>query len=106
MNNPFDFLKNMGQLQNQMQQLQNKMQDTTATGEAGAGMVKVTVNGLCNVQSVSIDAQLMTPEDQHTVEVLVASATNEAIKKVTSINNEEMGKVTGGLNVPGLNGLL
>ncbi len=82
MNNPFELLKNMGQLQSQMQQLQSQMESTTAVGESGAGMVKVTVNGLCNVQSVSIDAQLMTPENQHTVEVLVASATNEAIKKV------------------------
>ena len=97
MNNPFDFLKNMGQLQNQMQQLQNKMQDTTATGEAGAGMVKVTVNGLCNVQSVSIDAQLMTPEDQHTVEVLVASATDEAIKKVQELIKEQGMGMLGGM---------
>ena len=97
MNNPFDFLKNMGQLQNQMQQLQNKRQDTTATGEAGAGMVKVTVNGLCNVQSVSIDAQLMTPEDQHTVEVLVASATNEAIKKVQELIKEQGMGMLGGM---------
>ncbi|MDD7201736.1 MAG: YbaB/EbfC family nucleoid-associated protein [Sphaerochaetaceae bacterium] len=97
MNNPFDFLKNMGQLQNQMQQLQSKMQETTATGEAGAGMVKVTVNGLCNVQSVSIDAQLMTAEDQHTVEVLVASATNEAIKKVQELIKEQGMGMLGGM---------
>ena len=97
MNNPFDFLKNMGQLQNQMQQLQSKMQTTTATGEAGAGMVKVSVNGLCNVQSVSIDRQLMTPEDQHTVEVLVASATNEAIKKVQELIKEQGMGMLGGM---------
>lgn len=97
MNNPFDFLKNMGQLQNQMQQLQSKMQTTTATGESGAGMVKVSVNGLCNVQSVSIDSQLMTPEDQHTVEVLVASATNEAIKKVQELIKEQGMGMLGGM---------
>lgn len=96
MNNPFDLLKNMGELQNQMQQLQSQMQSTTATGEAGAGMVKVTVNGLCNVQAVSIDPALMTPEDQHTVEVLVASATNEAIKKVQdAIKEKGMGMLGG-----------
>ncbi|MFA6776081.1 MAG: YbaB/EbfC family nucleoid-associated protein [Sphaerochaetaceae bacterium] len=85
MTNPFDLLNNMGALQGKMQQLQNEVKNTTATGSAGAGMVQVTVNGLGNVFEVKIDPTLMTADNTHTLEVLFAAASNDAITKVQDI---------------------
>jgi len=85
MTNPFDILNNMGAWQGKMQQLQNEVKNTTATGSAGAGMVQVTVNGLGNVFEVKIDPSLMSPDNTHTLEVLIASASNDGITKVQDI---------------------
>lgn len=94
--NPFDLMKQMGALQNQMQQLQSKLGTITATGEAGAGMVSVTVNGLFAVQSVHIDPSLTGAEQVHTLEVLVAAAFSDATKRVQEkIKAEGMGMLGG-----------
>ena len=89
MNNPFGF-GDLGKLKDSMQQLQDKMKTTTATGEAGAGMVTVTINGLMEVQSVHIDKELMTAEDQHTVEVLIASAFSDAMAKIKASTAQQV----------------
>jgi len=75
-------MNNMGMWQSKLQQMQDEVKNTRATGEAGAGMVKVTVNGLGNVFDVKIDPALMTPDNTHTLEVLFASASNAAIQSV------------------------
>ncbi|WNC70403.1 YbaB/EbfC family nucleoid-associated protein [Thalassotalea psychrophila] len=96
----------MGNLMKQAQQMQAKMakaQEEIAkmevTGEAGAGMVKVTMTGNHNVRRVEIDESLME-DDKDMIEDLVAAAFNDAVRRVEETNKEKMGALTGGMQMP------
>ncbi|KGK01026.1 hypothetical protein ND16A_3228 [Thalassotalea sp. ND16A] len=96
----------MGNLMKQAQQMQAKMakaQEEIAkmevTGEAGAGMVKVTMTGNHNVRRVEIDESLME-DDKDMVEDLVAAAFNDAVRRVEETNKDKMGALTGGMQMP------
>jgi DNA-binding YbaB/EbfC family protein len=69
------------------------------TGEAGAGLVKVTMTGNHNVRWVSIDDSLMS-DDKEMLEDLIAAALNDAVRRVEENNKEQMAKITGGLQLP------
>lgn len=77
--NPMDYFGQIGHLQAQLAEAQAKMKSLSADGEAGAGLVKVTINGEFSVLSCSIDPSLMDSEKVHTLEVLIASAYNSAV---------------------------
>lgn len=101
-------MKQFSQMLQQAQQMQQKMADIQAQmemrefeGSAGAGMVKVTVNGKNQVIKVSIDKSLVTPDDVEMLEDLILAATNDAQEKAGRIVSEEMSKVTSGLKLPG-----
>ncbi|OUS29579.1 YbaB/EbfC family nucleoid-associated protein [Thalassotalea sp. 42_200_T64] len=96
----------MGNLMKQAQQMQAKMakaQEEIAkmevTGEAGAGMVKITMTGNHNVRRVEIDESLME-DDKDMVEDLVAAAFNDAVRRVEETNKDKMGALTGGMQMP------
>jgi hypothetical protein len=96
----------LGGLMKQAQQMQDsmkKMQDQLATveveGQAGAGMVKVTMTCRYDVKRVSIDDSLMT-EDKEMLEDLLAAAVNDAVRRVEQTTQEKMAGFTGGLNLP------
>ncbi|TKB43540.1 YbaB/EbfC family nucleoid-associated protein [Thalassotalea mangrovi] len=96
----------MGNLMKQAQQMQAKMakaQEEIAnmevTGEAGAGMVKVTMTGNHNVRRVEIDESMME-DDKEMVEDLVAAAFNDAVRRVEETTKEKMGSLTGGMQMP------
>jgi len=86
-----------------MQEKMQKMQEDTArmevTGESGAGLVKVIMNGRHDARNVSIDRSLLT-EDKEILEDLIAAAINDAVRKVEKNMQEQMQKVTGGLQMP------
>ena len=92
-------------MQEDMEALQAELDQKEYEVKAGGGVVTVKINGKLEVLSISMEPEVVDPEDIETLSDLLVAGVNEAIKKVTSINNEEMGKVTGGLNVPGMNGL-
>lgn len=96
----------LGQLMQQAQAMQKKMQDAQdeiaqleVTGEAGGGMVKVTLNGKHEGRRVEIDPELLG-EDRDMLEDLIAAAITDAARKVQSVSSEKMQSVTGGLNLP------
>lgn len=96
----------IGQLMQQAQQMQKKMQSVQAeladmeiTGEAGGGMVKVTLNGKHEGRRVQIDPSLFA-EDQDLIEDLVAAAITDAARKLSTASQEKMQEATGGLNLP------
>ena len=96
----------MGNLMKQAQQMQAKMakaQEEIAnmevTGEAGAGLVKVTMTGNHNVRRVEIDDSMMD-DDKEMVEDLVAAAFNDAVRRVEEQNKEKMAALTGGMQMP------
>ena len=68
---------------------------------AGGGVVTVKINGKKEILSVKIDPEVIDPDDAETLEDLIVAAVNEAIKKVETIYNQEMKKITGGLGLPG-----
>nr|MBV6630738.1 YbaB/EbfC family nucleoid-associated protein [Oceanococcus sp. HetDA_MAG_MS8] len=96
----------IGQLMQQAQQMQKKMQSVQAeladmeiTGEAGGGMVKVTLNGKHEGRRVQIDPSLFE-EDKDLIEDLVAAAITDAARKLSVASQEKMQEATGGLNLP------
>jgi DNA-binding YbaB/EbfC family protein len=69
---------------------------------AGGGMVTVTANGLQEIIAVKIDKEVVNPEDSQMLEDLILAACNEALRKSKEMMQAEMGKLTGGLKIPGL----
>jgi len=98
-------IKQAQKMQEDMEALQAELDQKEYEVKAGGGVVTVKINGKLEVLSISMEPEVVDPEDIETLSDLLVAGVNEAIKKVTSINNEEMGKVTGSLNVPGMNGL-
>lgn len=104
MKNMANMLKQAREMQKNMQQLQQKMEQTELTGSAGGGLVKITINGKNEVRRVVIDPQVVDKTDVETLEDLVAAAMNDAQSQMSKLAQDEMNKVTGGMNIPGLTG--
>lgn len=99
-------MKNMGGLMKQAQKMQEDMQRVQqevaraeVTGESGAGLVKIVMNGRHDVKSVALDDSLME-EDKEILEDLIAAAVNDAVRKVEANTKEQMSKVTAGMQLP------
>ena len=94
-----NIMKQAQQMQERMQKNQEELANIEVTGEAGAGMVKVTMT--CNhaVRRVDIDQSLMADEKEM-IEDLVAAATNDAVRRVQETTKEKMADVTGGMPLP------
>ena len=104
---PMGGMGNMQQLMKQAQRMQENMTKKQAelnaqefTAASGGGMVKVTVNGAREVLSVEIDPQCVDPDDVEMLQDLVLSAVNGALKEAASAMEQEMGRLTGGMNLP------
>ena len=95
-------IKQAQKMQDDMKELQDRLDITEYTGEAGSGLVKATVTGKHDVVAVKIDPSVIDPDDMEMLEDLVAAAVNDAISKARIENETEMGKITNGLNVPGV----
>ncbi|WP_320044831.1 YbaB/EbfC family nucleoid-associated protein [uncultured Desulfobacter sp.] len=102
-------MKNMNSMMKQAQKLQKKMlqaqQDlATKTVEAssGGGMVKVVANGAQKIESIVLEKEVVDPKDVEMLQDLVLAAVNDALKKSQDMVSAEMGKLTGGMNIPGL----
>ncbi len=100
-------MKNIGQIMKQAQQMQTKMaelQEQLAAlevlGTAGGGMVQVTMSGKGELRGVKIDPTLANPDDVEVLEDLIMAAANDAKAKVEVRVQEEMQKLTGGLQLP------
>ncbi len=94
-----DLLKQAKEMQEQMQKAQQEMAEKEVTGESGAGLVKVVMNGKHVVKKVTLDPSLMQ-EEQSLVEDLMAAATNDAVRKVEENNKNPLGGLMSGLNMP------
>jgi DNA-binding YbaB/EbfC family protein len=92
-------LRQAQKMQEQMQKAQQELALAEVTGEAGAGLVKITINGKHEVKKVDLDPSLMT-EERSLVEDLIAAAMNAAVKKVAENNRSSLADMTAGLNLP------
>ncbi len=97
-----NLMKQARQMQEKVAKLQEEAASRTVEASAGGGMVNVTANGAGDILSVQIEKQVVDPEDVEMLEDLVRAACNEASRKGRELVAEEMKKLTGGLNIPGL----
>src|SRR5690625_5193350 len=100
-------MKNLGQLMKQAQEMQSRMaemqerlKDSEVVGQAGGGMVQITMNGKHEVRAVKIDPSLIDPAEAEVLEDLIAAAVNDARGKIETFMQEEMQNLTGGMNLP------
>lgn len=95
-------LKQAQKMQEDMATLQEELDAREYDIAAGGGAVKIKINGKLQVSEIAIDPEVVDPDDVETLQDILVAAVNEAIKTVTDTNNEEMGKITGSLNMSGL----
>lgn len=95
-------LKQAQKMQEDMTNLQADLEQREYTATSGGGMVEVTVDGKHLVKSIKINPDIIDPEDNEMLEDLVTVAINEAVTNAIKTAEEEMGAITGGLNMPGL----
>lgn len=91
-------LKQAQQMQENMQKAQEELANMEITGEAGGGMVQVTLSGRYDARKVTIDSSMI--DDKEMLEDLVAAAINDAVRKVEQTTKEHMSDLTAGLNLP------
>ncbi len=97
-----NILKQAKVMQEKMADIQKELANKTIEFASGGGMVNVTINGRQEIVSVRIDPSVINPNDVEMLQDLIAAAVNGAIKRSQEMMSEEMGKVTAGLNIPGL----
>ena len=97
-----NMMKQAQQLQSKMVKLQEELADRTVESSSGGGMVKVTANGRQQVLSIQIEKEVVNPDDVEMLQDLLLAAINDALAKAQEMVSSEMGKLTGGLNIPGL----
>ena len=99
-----NMMKQVQQMQVKMAKLQEELAERTMDATAGGGVVKVTANGKQEIVDIKIDPSAVDPDDVEMLQDLILAATNEALRKVQEMNNNEMSKITGGLgiNLPGM----
>lgn len=97
-----NIMKEAQRLQQQMQELQEQVAQKKVQATAGGGMVTVEVNGKQEVLAIKIDPEVINREDPQMLEDLVLAACNEALRKSRELVQQELGKLTGGLKIPGL----
>lgn len=95
-------LKQAQKMQEDMANLQEDLEQREYTATSGGGMVEVTVDGKHLIKSIKISPDAVDPDDAEMLEDLITVAVNEAISNAIKTSEEEMGAITGGLNMPGL----
>jgi DNA-binding YbaB/EbfC family protein len=108
--NPFEMFKGMGQvatlmrnasrIQAEMEQLQQRLGQINAEGDAGAGMVKVKVNGRLEVLSCTLSDEALKLNDREMLEDLIRAATNQALTRARQVVADETGKMAASLGLP------
>jgi len=89
-------------MQEQMMRVQEELAAKTVEATAGGGMVTAVVNGKHELVSLKIEKDVVDPDDIEMLQDLVVAAVNEGVRRAQEMAAEEMSKVTGGINIPGL----
>lgn len=100
MGNMAGMMKKVQKMQADMQKMQEELKTRTVEASVGGGVVTVVMNGEKMIESLKLNPSAVDPEDVEMLEDLVTAAVNEASKKIDDLLAQEMGKVTGGLNLP------
>jgi nucleoid-associated protein EbfC len=97
-----NMMKEAQRLQREMERMQEEIGKRTVEATAGGGMVTVQANGKQELISIKIDPEVVNKDDAQMLEDLVLAACNEALRKSRELVQQELGKLTGGLKIPGL----
>jgi DNA-binding YbaB/EbfC family protein len=89
-------------MQKQMESIQASLKERVIEASSGGGMVTVHVNGKQELLSIKIDKEVVDPDDVQMLEDLILAAVSQGLKKSQEMYQEEMGKMTGGMNIPGM----
>lgn len=102
MNNMKQLMRQAQQMQNKMLKIQEELASKTVEASAGGGMVRVTASGKQEITAIHIEKEVVDPADVEMLQDLILAAVNEALAQSQKMVSSEMGKITGGLNIPGL----
>lgn len=97
-----NLMKQMQKAQKQMEDMQKELEEKEYEASSGGGAVKVVVKGKEEVKSITLDESVVDPDDIEMLQDLIILAVNSALKEASEDFNNNMGKMTGGLNIPGL----
>lgn len=100
-----NMMREAQKLQAEMQKMQEEAKKKTVEATSGGGMVTVTASGAGVIVSLDIDREVVDPEDVEMLQDLVMAACNEALRRAQEMVNDEMSKLTGGLQIPGMGSL-
>ena len=106
MPNMGNIMKQAQQFQSKMAKLQEELGERTVEATAGGGMVTVTASGKQEIVAIRIEPEVVDPEDVEMLQDLIQAAVNDALNRAKEMVNEEMGKLTSGLNLPNIPGLM
>jgi nucleoid-associated protein EbfC len=97
-----NIMKQAKKMQERMVELQEELATKSVEATAGGGMVSVTVNGKFEILSLKVEKEVVNPDDVEMLQDLIVAAVNEGIRKAQEMAASEMGKITGGMQIPGL----
>ncbi|HWQ80162.1 MAG TPA: YbaB/EbfC family nucleoid-associated protein [Anaerovoracaceae bacterium] len=95
-------LQQMQQMQRRMEEMQSELETKEVEATAGGGAVSVTVNGKKEIVKIAIKPEVVDPDDVEMLQDLIMVAVNEALRQIEEMTQNEMGRLTGGLSIPGL----
>ena len=95
-------MKQVKKMQEEMEKAQQELEEKEFTSSAGGGVVEATVTGKKVVTSIKINPDVVDPDDVDMLQDLIMVAINDAASQADKFNEENMGKLTGGINIPGL----
>jgi len=96
-----NMMKQVQKMQKDMAKLQEEVEQRTVEASAGGGAVTVVATGKKEIVSITIKPEVIDPDDAEMLQDLITAAVNEAIRQADEMLSKEMGKITGGLNLPG-----
>ncbi|MFQ5657544.1 MAG: YbaB/EbfC family nucleoid-associated protein [Candidatus Methylomirabilales bacterium] len=97
-----DFLKQAQRMRAELERIQEAAAEKRVEGSAGGGMVTVTADGRGEIVAIKIDPEVVQSDDLEMLQDLIVAATNDAVRRAKELLSDEMGRLTGGLNLPGL----
>ncbi len=102
MKNMNQMMKQVKKMQKEMEKAQEELKNKTVEASAGGGMVTVVANGHKEIIDIKINEEVVDPDDIEMLQDLILAATNDVLKQVDELTAKDLGKFTGGLNMPGL----
>ena len=97
-----NLMKQAQKMQERMAELQAELDEREYDFTVGGGMITIKMNGKKEMQSIEIKPEVVDPDDIEMLQDLIVAGVNEAISSIEKTNNDEMSKVTGNLNIPGM----